>query len=1011
MNTKFKSIKRNFKYLMVILSIITLVSSFIPDFVFANGIEQPVQESEESINETVNPIEQAIDGLEESIDEIDESNEQSIDELEEIFNDVSEPINQSVNEQEKPINEIIEQNEEISKEPEIEKSIDEIIKSKELYNFRSETDRDKLLKEYVPDIINRVDDLSHNRMQLFSSSVSAYGIPPELNVRATYRFPPGYVSGFGPQSSDYTIYSYLPKARNSGTYNSTTSLMLWCIEPIDLFSGGSNTGYSRITQSEKKYHDASVVAYWGYESKKNTGNQTANLKRAFMTEMYIQEIVTGVQVINISGAVSQSEYNTFKSSMSEEIRKYNNLPSVRNNTITLGVGSVTLTDSNNSINRYKVTNNSANVGVSISGNKITITPNQNTKNGTVRLQYDVPSSYHRNPARFTHSTRTQQELMDMGFGDPHSITLNIQATGDLEIVKQSSDASVLKNSSYTLQGAEFLVTGPNSFRRTVTTNSQGKVTLTGIPSGTYTVKETKAPRGFTLNSTAQSTTIAGNKKTVTIRNTPIKPKITVRHRDIHNNADLEPAQSYTRLIGENYSFNPKSRITTNNGNNVYLPTSTKPITGTVPTGGRTITFYYDLTRNITVNHIDNRDKKVLSTKTETKRRGVSYSYSHRTDLKKGSYTYRPLSTAKQTGTVGGSHINLNFYYDVPLVKTGLQKIQIFTAPSYEGLPVIVDLIKESIYPNSLGDMGTKKIDVVLYKESTKIETKTYTAKDLPTQIKFTVPPAYLEKDEVDLYRVALEGFDKNDFDVPNDRLQISTEGYTSAERTIIADSKGAESSMQYQGVIMTEREVNKEMEKYYETLTLSLNAIQPIKSGYGFELVQDLKYQNELSSEANVSNQFEVILDSRVVDGSFYSRNGSKAIIPLEVNETKMGNEHVKQFDFPNVYVESKTGTIKKYGNPSNTKDGGNKVYVPIWIDELGDYDYTFRSVNPLGVNAVQVLINDTVDVYAYMFAHIGSETLDLDEILIEPANLNNPFPNGLPDGWTTSDLEWLQAN
>ncbi|MDA6365774.1 hypothetical protein OSK45_28325, partial [Escherichia coli] len=94
---------------------------------------------------------------------------------------------------------------------------------------------------------------------------------------------------------------------------------------------------------------------------------------------------------------------------------------------------------------------------------------------------------------------------------------------------------------------------------------------------------------------------------------------------------------------------------------------------------------------------------------------------------------------KKTGTVAGSNITLTFYYDVPLIETGLEKIQVYTAPAKDGLPVKVNLSKVNNYPATNGDMAEAKVNVALYQGSTKVASNAYTAKTLPKNIDFKVP--------------------------------------------------------------------------------------------------------------------------------------------------------------------------------------------------------------------------------------------------------------------------------
>ncbi|MDO7204254.1 hypothetical protein Q5M85_08990 [Paraclostridium bifermentans] len=43
------------------------------------------------------------------------------------------------------------------------------------------------------------------------------------------------------------------------------------------------------------------------------------------------------------------------------------------------------------------------------------------------------------------------------------------------------------------------------------------------------------------------------------------------------------------------------------------------------------------------------------------------------------------------------------------------------------------------------------------------------------------------------------------------------------------------------------------------------------------------------------------------------------------------------------------------------------------------------------------------------MYAHMDSETISDDAIILEPVNANDPFPNGTPKGWSNEDVKALK--
>lgn len=89
-------------------------------------------------------------------------------------------------------------------------------------------------------------------------------------------------------------------------------------------------------------------------------------------------------------------------------------------------------------------------------------------------------------------------------------------------------------------------------------------------------------------------------------------------------------------------------------------------------------------------------------------------------------------------------------------------------------------------------------------------------------------------------------------------------------------------------------------------------------------------------------------------------------------------------------------------------KDGKRKLYVPIWA-ELGEYNVLIASGIPIGANKVNFEVTQPLNLYAYMYGTIGSETLKDDELLLEPVDPKNPFSNGKPPGWSDEDVAWLK--
>lgn len=494
-------------------------------------------------------------------------------------------------------------------------------------------------------------------------------------------------------------------------------------------------------------------------------------------------------------------------------------------------------------------------------------------------------------------------------------------------------------------------------------------------------------------------------------------KITVQHIDRYTNKVLK-TEEYKRTIGSTYSFQPKDSI--NQGDNKFVPENHKSKSGTVGNKDVTIKFYYNLQRKITVLHKDNRDQTLLKKEVYTKNRGDSYSYSPLKNLKKGEYTYRPVSTKNKTGTVGKNNITITFYYDVPLMKVKLDKLQIYTDNSTTGLPVKVSLSKKLIYNLDTKGFDTAKINVSLYQGKNKLETKAYTAKSLPDKLDMKVPSKGLKVNQKKPYTVKFEGFNKNDIDVPSDTANLTTDGYTSSEETVKLNVKQTLEGYKISHVVMTEITPTTPMKIYNEFFTFTGTEIPVQKTGYGTEQHIDFSYKNEIGVD-DTESKLVFHTPSNLIDSFLdYPIKNNEALITMD--KTKDKKEVDKSvltrqttFSYPHVNVEKETGYLfndkqVKDKDKHITKsiiDGGRKFYTPIWTD-LGKYKVSYQS-NDLGVNDVKFILNDTLELNAFMYSHMDSNTKSKDEILLTPINADDPFPNGIPKGWTSQDMKWLQ--
>ncbi|MBC1604456.1 VaFE repeat-containing surface-anchored protein [Listeria rocourtiae] len=143
-----------------------------------------------------------------------------------------------------------------------------------------------------------------------------------------------------------------------------------------------------------------------------------------------------------------------------------------------------------------------------------------------------------------------QKLVKGGWFDPTktiSLTAQFEArTGDLDITKKGTDGKLLAGASYALKNAAGTVVA------NVTTGTNGKVSIKDLPQGDYTATETKAPAGYTIDTTPRKVTItAGQTALLTFTNKFVSFRITGHKADSETG---DAAQGDAKLSGGKYGL-------------------------------------------------------------------------------------------------------------------------------------------------------------------------------------------------------------------------------------------------------------------------------------------------------------------------------------------------------------------------------------------------------------------------------------------------------------------------
>ncbi len=276
-----------------------------------------------------------------------------------------------------------------------------------------------------------------------------------------------------------------------------------------------------------------------YSVKTTAMANNPNVSTRIATQFLIYEIVTGLRdadTFNRRGSNGYTSgdvfYNAGVASVSGFAEKYNSIVSSVQNamkipsftsrssgsapTVTMSGSQVSVTDSNSVLGNFSFTNGNG-ASFSKSGNTLTITKTgsisptalfsatrslPSAENSTVSIYYSASSTYQTCVKLYSPQVDTLRAYFRINAPDPGAIAL----------VKTTEDGQNLSGwqfSLYSNAACSTLVSGPH------TTNSNGKISITGLNAGTYYVKEL----GHTNSAISSRYTCSGdNPQSVTVSN-------------------------------------------------------------------------------------------------------------------------------------------------------------------------------------------------------------------------------------------------------------------------------------------------------------------------------------------------------------------------------------------------------------------------------------------------------------------------------------------------------------
>lgn len=422
---------------------------------------------------------------------------------------------------------------------------------------------------------------------------------------------------------------------------------------------------------------------------------------------------------------------------------------------------------------------------------------------------------------------------------------------------------------------------------------------------------------------------------------------------------------------------------------------------------------------LTVNHVTETEKALLKQVVETKYDGDSYEYKSLDDLfdVKGN---RYRSKVTRSGVVAGKDLVLEIPYYLPSLEINAEKVSILTgkASLTDNLKATITFSKSASYEEELKNV-IYRLTVTDQKQKKTVFTKDISLGSYASSLAVDLPTAGFTKGEKVPYSLSLQVLKNPDkVKAETDTIDFSTFGYTASENVLTnADLKNGKLS--YGAVSQTEamRKTKTYVEKK-ETLQFDFEEQRSSKTGYGLPITLAPIYSSEIQDTPLLS--FTLSSPTKLVDTYLdlqYVESKGNVQIPLDRTINQVAKQTTAaitstKFEFPQISVEEKTGALytqEQVKNPTKKisnklLDGGRKFYLPIWAKK-GDYNLTLQS-NVIGRNFIQVSMNQTLSVYANMYATIDSKTKKEDELLLTPV-----YPDTtVPKGWSKAEITWLRG-
>lgn len=266
---------------------------------------------------------------------------------------------------------------------------------------------------------------------------------------------------------------------------------VFCVESgIYTSSGG---GYVPEKYIDAKKDILSKIAYYGYTNTKQTHYDYA-----------VAQVMIWEELGDKYTSSTIPDYHKRKAEILKQVNKHDTLPSWNKQKHTVTVGeSLTLKDSNSIVSDMTLSSNTTNAKLEQKGNDLVITPNKDSKNGSITYNKIDKSQI---GTSIVYRKPEYQTLVEFHLESQKSasVKINVIKLGNVQITKVDEETG--RPLPDTTMKFEY-----NGKTKEVVTDKNGLASLNDIPEGTkVTITEVQAPNGYVNKGISQEVIIKPN---------------------------------------------------------------------------------------------------------------------------------------------------------------------------------------------------------------------------------------------------------------------------------------------------------------------------------------------------------------------------------------------------------------------------------------------------------------------------------------------------------------------